>query len=97
MDFDWSRACHAEGAIWSCRMIILPFDVISALKRAATLLVSRVCLNQCTWRVLSVISHDHITLGIIKQSLPLSQDDLMICSPEAGNIARGRNLATQPD
>ena len=28
VDFDWSRAGHAEGAILSCRMIILPSDVI---------------------------------------------------------------------
>ena len=30
VDFDWSRAGHAEGAILSCRMIISPSDVISA-------------------------------------------------------------------
>ena len=30
VDFDWFRAGHAEGAILSCRMIILPSDVISA-------------------------------------------------------------------
>ena len=29
-DFDWNRAGQAEGAILSCRMIILPSDVISA-------------------------------------------------------------------
>ena len=40
VDFDWSRACHVEGAILSCRMIILPSDVISALKRAAALVVT---------------------------------------------------------
>ena len=32
MDFDWSRAGHAEGVILSCRMIILPSDVIFAIK-----------------------------------------------------------------
>ena len=32
VDFDWTRAGHAEGAILSCRMIVLPCDVISALK-----------------------------------------------------------------
>ena len=37
MGFDWSRAGHAEGAILSCRMIILPSDVISALKSAGAL------------------------------------------------------------
>ena len=51
VDFDWSRACHLEGAILSCRIIILPSDVISTLKRAAALVVAGVCL-QCTWRVL---------------------------------------------
>ena len=30
VDFDWSRAGHAEGAILSCRMVISPSDVISA-------------------------------------------------------------------
>ena len=34
-----------EGAILSCRMIILPSDVISAVKRAAALVVTCVCLH----------------------------------------------------
>ena len=51
VDFDWSGACHVEGALLSCRMTILPSDVISALKRAAVLVVTCVGL-QCTWRVL---------------------------------------------
>ena len=51
VDFDWSRAGHAEGAILSCRMIILPSDVMSDLKSAGALVVTCVCL-QCTWRVL---------------------------------------------
>ena len=34
-------------------------------------------------------------LGIyIIQLLPLSEGDMMICSPEAGNIARGRSHMT---
>ena len=51
VDFDWSREGHAEGAILSCRMIILPSDVMSALKSAGALVVTCVCL-QCAWRVL---------------------------------------------
>ena len=51
VDFDWSRAGHAEGAILSCRMIILPSDVTSTLKSAGALVVTCFCL-QCTWRVL---------------------------------------------
>ena len=30
VDFDWPRAGHAEGAILSCRMVILPSGVILA-------------------------------------------------------------------
>ena len=41
-----------EGAFLSCHIIILPVDVISPLKRAATLVVTCVCLQR-TWRVLS--------------------------------------------
>ena len=33
VDFDWSGAGHADGAILACRMIILPSDVISAYKK----------------------------------------------------------------
>ena len=51
VDFDWPRAGHAEGAILSCRMVVLPSDVISALKHAAARVVTCVCLH-CTWRVL---------------------------------------------
>ena len=51
VDFDWSRAGHVEGAILSCRMIILPSDVISALKSAGALLATCFCLK-CTRRVL---------------------------------------------
>ena len=40
MDFDWSRAGHAEGAILSYRMIILPSDVICAFKSAGALVVT---------------------------------------------------------
>ena len=49
--FDWSRAGHAEGAILSCCMIILPSDVISVLKSARALVATWFCL-QCTRRVL---------------------------------------------
>ena len=61
VDFDWSRAGHVEGAILSCRMIILPSGVISALKSAGALVVTCFSL-QCTWGCYSVMSHDHITL-----------------------------------
>ena len=47
MDFDWSSACHVEGAILSCRMIILPSDVVSALKCAAALVVTCICDPSC--------------------------------------------------
>ena len=30
VDFDWSRAGHADGVMLSCRVTILPSDVISA-------------------------------------------------------------------
>ena len=36
-----------EGAILSCRMVILPSDIMSALKRAAAFDVTFVC-TQCT-------------------------------------------------
>ena len=39
VDFDWSRAGHAEGAILLCRMIILLSDVIYALKSAGALII----------------------------------------------------------
>ena len=42
VDFDWSGAGHADGAILACRMIILPSDVISAYKMASALAVTRV-------------------------------------------------------
>ena len=45
VDFDWSRAGHAEGAILSCRMTILPSDAISTYKRAAALVVTCVCFT----------------------------------------------------
>ena len=47
----YPMAGHAEGAILSCRMVILPSDAISAEKSAAARVVTCVCL-QCTWRVL---------------------------------------------
>ena len=45
-----------EGAILSCRMIILPFDVISALKRAAALVVTRIVYS-ARGGCYSVMSH----------------------------------------
>ena len=45
VDFDWSRAGHAEGAILSCRMTILPSDAISTYKRAAALVFTCVCFT----------------------------------------------------
>ena len=63
---------HVEGAFLSCRMIILPSDVIFALKCAVALVVTCIC------RV----------AGIIKQLLPLSEGDMTICSPSTGYIAR---------
>ena len=43
VEFDWLRTGHVEGAILSCRMIILPSDVISALKSAGALVVTCFC------------------------------------------------------
>ena len=51
-----------EGAILSCHIIILPSDVMSALKSAGAIVVTCVCL-QCTWRVL-FCSHMRLSCGM---------------------------------
>ena len=42
--------------------------------------------------ITSQLQHIQSTKDNIIQLLPLSEGDMTICSPEPGNIARGRNL-----
>ena len=72
---------HAEGAILSCRMIILPFDVIFAYRCSCT------CSHMFV--LLYVANFFQKGFGIIKQLLPFSEGGMTICSPSTGNIALG--------
>ena len=65
--FDWTRAGHAEGAILSCRMIILPSDVISALQNTGAYASVYSARGGCY----SVMLHDHITRRHIQLNVKL--------------------------
>ena len=69
---------HVEGAILSCRMIILPSDVIFAKMCSCT------CSDMCFSCGMSLMFQKGS--GIIRQLLPLSKGDMTICSPSTGNI-----------
>ena len=62
MEFDWSRAGHAEGAILSCRMTILPSDVIYLLKNVQLHLQSHAFVYNARRGCCSVMSQCHVTV-----------------------------------
>ena len=60
------------------------FDILKDLNFFAVC-IYRVLLSQASLYVCTITCDDLIQL------LPLSEGDMTVCSPEAGNIARGRS------